>query len=123
LVIADTLRSGDELARETYLEALTAAVFAGSLAAPGARPRDVAAASTSAPPVSVARTPDLLLDGFAAVFSGTYGPAVPVLRQAQIAIEGIPQIEQLRWMWGATVAASTSGTTRSGSACQLSIWK
>jgi DNA-binding CsgD family transcriptional regulator len=93
-----------ELARETYLEALTAAVFAGSLAAPGARPREVAAAASAAPPASVPRAPDLLLDGFAALFSGTYEPAVPVLRQAQTAIEGISQTEQVRWMWGATVA-------------------
>jgi len=94
-----------ELARETYLEALTAAVFAGSLAAAGAGPREVAAAARAAPPASVPRAPDLLLDGFVAVFSGTYGPAVPVLRQAQTAIEGTSQAEQLRWMWGATVAA------------------
>ncbi len=94
-----------ELARETYLEALTAAVFAGSLAAPGARPRQVAAAASAAPPARVPRAPDLLLDGFAALFSGTYGPAVPVLRQAQIAIESTSQTEQLRWMWAATVAA------------------
>ena len=94
-----------ELARETYLEALTAAVFAGSLAPPGARPRQVAAAASAAPPARVRRAPDLLLDGFAALFSGTYGPAVPVLRQAQIAIESTSQTEQLRWMWAATVAA------------------
>ncbi len=93
------------LARETYLEALTAAVFAGSLAAPGARPRQVATAARAAPTACHPRAPDLLLDGFAAVFSGAYGPAAPVLRQAQRTIEDMSQTEQLRWMWAATVAA------------------
>ena len=94
-----------DLARETYLEALTAAVFAGSLAAPGSRPHEVATAASAAPPARMPRVPDLLLDGFAAMFSGLYGLAAPVLRQAQSAIEGMSQTEQLRWMWGATVAA------------------
>ena len=94
-----------ELARETFLEALTAAVFAGPLAAPGARPREVATVAAAAPPASAPRAPDLLLDGFAALFSGTYGPAAPLLRQAQTAIEGMAQTEPLRWMWAATVAA------------------
>lgn len=94
-----------ELARETYLEALTAAVFAGPLAAPGSGPREVAAVASTAPPVRVPRAPDLLLDGFAAMFSGTYFAAAPVLRQAQSAIEGMPRTEKLRWMWSATVAA------------------
>ena len=94
-----------DLARDTYLEALTAAVFAGSLAAPGARPDEVARTASAAPPARVPRAPDLLLDGFAALFGGTYGPAAPVLRQAQSAIERMSQTEQLRWMWGATVAA------------------
>jgi DNA-binding NarL/FixJ family response regulator len=94
-----------ELARETYLEALTAAIFAGPLAGPGAGPRDIAAAAGAAPPARVPRTPDLLLDGFVALYSGTYDFAAPILRQAQGAIEGMSQTDQLRWMWGATVAA------------------
>ncbi len=94
-----------DLARETFLEALTAAIFAGSLAAPGSRPHEVAKAAGAAPPARTPRVPDLLLDGFATLFSGAYGPAAPVLRQAQSAIEGTSQIEQWRWMWGATVAA------------------
>jgi DNA-binding CsgD family transcriptional regulator len=49
---------------------------------------------------------DLLLDGLVALFSDSYAAAVPILRQAQRAIEdGMSQAEQLRWMWGATVAA------------------
>jgi DNA-binding CsgD family transcriptional regulator len=93
-----------ELARETYLEALTAAIFAGPLAGPGTGPREVAAAASVAPPARVARTPDLLLDGFVALHGGTYDSAAPILRQTRSAIEGMSQTDQLRWLWGATVA-------------------
>ena len=45
LKAAQQLREVDpELARETYLEALTAAIFAGPLAGPGASPHDIAEA-------------------------------------------------------------------------------
>ena len=47
LKAAERLRAIDpELARETYLEALTAAIFAGPLAEPGASPRDIAEAAS-----------------------------------------------------------------------------
>ena len=106
LKAAQQLREVDpELARETYLEALTAAIFAGPLAGPGASPHDMAEAASSAPRAPKPRGPDLLLDGLVAVLSDNYGAAVPILRQAQCAIEDEPsQTEQLRWMWGATVA-------------------
>jgi DNA-binding CsgD family transcriptional regulator len=94
-----------ELARETYLEALTAGIFAGPSAGPGAGPREVAAAACAAPPARSPRTPDLLLDGFVALYGGAYDSAAPILRRAQSAIEGMSQTDQLRWMWGATVAA------------------
>ena len=94
-----------ELARDTYLEALTAAIFAGPLAGPGASPREIAEAARAASPARDARGPDLLLDGFVALLTDTYDAAVPTLRQAQRAIEGaMSQTEQLRWMWGATVS-------------------
>ena len=106
LKAAERLREVDpELARETYLEALTAAIFAGPLAGPGASPREVAEAASAAPRARKPRGPDLLLDGLVALLSDTYGAAVPILRQAQRAIEGaMSQTEQLRWMWGATVS-------------------
>jgi DNA-binding CsgD family transcriptional regulator len=94
-----------ELARETYLEALTASIFAGPLAGPGATSSDVTTAASAAPLTRKPRGPDLLLDGLVAIFSGNYPAAVPILRQARRAIAGaIPQTEQLRWMWAATVA-------------------
>ena len=50
LKAAERLRELDpELARETYLEALTAAIFAGPLAGPGASSREVAEAASTAP--------------------------------------------------------------------------
>ena len=107
LKAAERLRVIDpELACETYLEALTAAIYAGPLAGPGASPREVAEAARAAPKARKPRVPDLLLDGFAALLSDTYAAAVPVLRRAQRAFEGAtPPADQLRWMWGATVSA------------------
>jgi DNA-binding CsgD family transcriptional regulator len=93
------------LARETYLEALTAAMFAGPLAEPGASPHEIAEAASSAPRAHDPSGPDLLLDGLVAVLCGNYTGAVPTLRQAQRAIEeDTSPTEQLRWLWGATVA-------------------
>jgi len=94
-----------ELARETYLGALTAAIFAGPLAGPGASPREIAEAASAAPRAQKPRGPDLLLDGFVSLLVDTYGTAVPILRQAPLAIEAeTSQTQQLRWMWGATVS-------------------
>jgi DNA-binding CsgD family transcriptional regulator len=70
------------LARETYLEALGAAVFAGRL---GGRcgVREVAEAARAAPPGPEPRRPiDLLLDGAATRFTEGYGAGVPALRRA-----------------------------------------
>ncbi len=105
LKAAEQLRKVDpELARETYLEALTAAIFAGPLAGPGASSREVADAARAAPRARKPRGPDLLLDGLVALLSDTYDAAVPILRQAQHEIVGTKsQTERLRWMWGATV--------------------
>src|SRR6202035_365106 len=70
------------LAYETYLEALSAAMFAGRLAAPGATSLDVALAAKAAPRPSVLGGPELLLNGLATVFSESYEAAVPILRRA-----------------------------------------
>jgi DNA-binding CsgD family transcriptional regulator len=70
------------LARETYLEALGAAVFAGRL---GGRcgVREVAEAARAAPSGPPPRRPiDLLLNGVATRFTAGYGAGVPVLRRA-----------------------------------------
>jgi len=70
------------LARETYLEALSAALLAGRLAL-GGSVREAAAAARAAPrPPRPARAPDLLLDGLALVITEGYPAAVPILKQA-----------------------------------------
>jgi DNA-binding CsgD family transcriptional regulator len=70
------------LARETYLEALGATIFAGRLSGdPGAR--EAAQAALAAPPAPPPpRALDLLLDGVATRFTEAPGLSVPPLRQA-----------------------------------------
>jgi DNA-binding CsgD family transcriptional regulator len=95
------------LAYETYLEALSAAMFAAQLAAPGASALDVALAARAAPRPSVLRGPELLLDGLATFFCESYEAAVPILRRAHDAfdVSGLPVSEQLRWKWLATISS------------------
>ena len=96
------------LARETYLEALGAAVFAGRL---GGRcgVREVAEAARAAPPGPEPRRPiDLLLDGAATRFTEGYGAGVPAVRRAlqafrPEALRGEDDI--LRWLWLAWLLA------------------
>jgi DNA-binding CsgD family transcriptional regulator len=104
---AERLREIDpELARETYLEALTAAIFAGPLAGPGASSHEVAQAAKTAPPALKPRGLDQLLDGLVALLTDTYDAAVPILRKTQHSFgAGMSETEQLRWMWGGTVSA------------------
>jgi DNA-binding CsgD family transcriptional regulator len=94
------------LASETYLEALSAAMFAGRLAAPGGSALDVALVAKAAPKPVVLRGPDLLLDGLATLFSESYEAAVPILRRAlsTFGTGGLAMSEQLRWKWLASVA-------------------
>jgi len=96
------------VARETYLEALSAAMFAGRLAGPGASVLEVAQAARAAPaPPRAPRPADLLLDGLATLFSESYEAAAPILRKAHMALDaaGMSPTEQLRWKWLATVTS------------------
>lgn len=95
------------LARETYLDAINAAAFAGRLASPGGGVREVARAALTAPkPPGAPRAHDLLLDGLAANFAKGYGAAVPDLRDALTTFgTGMSTDEQLRWMWHINLAA------------------
>lgn len=95
------------LARETYLEAFGAAVFAGRL---GDRcgVREVAEAARAAPPSPQPRRPmDLLLDGVTTRFTEGYGAGVPALRRALRAIrrESLRSEDDLRWLWLAWLLA------------------
>jgi DNA-binding CsgD family transcriptional regulator len=93
------------LARETYLEAFTAALFVGRLSpAVG----EVARAARTAPaPPGPARAPDLLLDGLALLVTEGYAAGTPALRHALLAVRGqdISAEEGLSWLWLAERAA------------------
>jgi DNA-binding CsgD family transcriptional regulator len=91
------------LARETHLEALSAALLAGCLAL-GGGVREVAEAAQAAhPPRRPARGPDLLLDGLALVITEGYPAGAPVLKQAVNAFRSADVCgeEGLRWLWQA----------------------
>jgi DNA-binding CsgD family transcriptional regulator len=89
------------LARETYLEAIAAAIFAGRLSS-GPGVLDVAEAASAAPPApEPPRTIDLLLDGLAARFTDGYAAGVPALRRALNAVsedDGHTE-DDIRWLW------------------------
>jgi DNA-binding CsgD family transcriptional regulator len=93
------------LARETYLEAFTAALFVGRLSpAVG----DVARAVRMAPaPLAPGRAPDLLLDGLALLVSEGYAAGMPALKRALLAVlsQDISAEEELSWLWLAERAA------------------
>ncbi len=96
-----------KLARTTYLEALSAGIFAGQLAGPGSSMWDVARAAAAAPaPARQPEATDLLLDGLAAYYTVGYDAGVPVLHRALKALgNGMPVADELRWLWLACVAA------------------
>ena len=95
------------LARETYLDALAAAQFAGRLALGGGMREVAEAARAAPPPPGPARGPDLLLDGLALLVTEGYPAGAPVLRQAVSAFRGtdVSTEEGLRWLWLASYAA------------------
>jgi DNA-binding CsgD family transcriptional regulator len=95
------------LARETYLEALTAAFFAARLAG-GVSLLETARAARRAPPSSQPpRAADLLLDGLALLITEGYDAGAPTVKRAVSAFrsEEIPAEERLRWLWLACRAA------------------
>lgn len=95
------------LSRATYLDALTAAMFADRLAGPGGGSLDVARAARTAPrPLHAPTSPDLLLDGLAANFNEGYAAGVPLLRRALISFgQDMSAEQELRWSWLACIAA------------------
>jgi DNA-binding CsgD family transcriptional regulator len=96
------------LARQTYLEALAAAIFAGRLALGGGVREVAEAARMAPPPAGPPRPPDLLLDGLALLVTEGYPAGAPVLRQALSAFRGpdVSREEGLRWLWLASYAAA-----------------
>lgn len=88
------------LARDTYLEAMSAGQLAGQLAKAGGL-LEVATAARAAPtPTGPARSADMLLDGLAAWF--TEGPATgaPLVKRALVAFRSvdIASEDALRWL-------------------------
>jgi DNA-binding CsgD family transcriptional regulator/tetratricopeptide (TPR) repeat protein len=96
------------LARDTYLEAWGAALFAGGLAAAGGTLLDVSRAAVTAPKPVDELPRDLLLDGLALILTHGRGVATPVLRQALSAFASseVSAEDMLRWGWLATRAAN-----------------
>jgi DNA-binding CsgD family transcriptional regulator len=105
---ARTLETLDvRLARETYLDAWGAALFAGQLASAGGLLEVSRAVRTAPEPAQPPRPCDLLLDGFALVFTEGRLAAAPLLQRAATAFAGseVSVEEVLRWGWLATAAA------------------
>ncbi|WP_216586740.1 ATP-binding protein [Streptomyces brasiliscabiei] len=95
------------LARDTYLDAVAAAIFAGRLAqGPGLR--EVCAAARAAVPERPARLSDRLLEAVAVRLTDGYAAAVPRMRDVLAACcdEDIPVQEALHRLWLAGVIAS-----------------
>ena len=95
------------LARDTYLDALSAALFIGHLAR-GTGAVEVARAALTAPPASQPpRASDLLLDGLSLRLTGGYAVAGPILERALTAFrhESFAAGPGLRWFWPAIRAA------------------
>ncbi|HET6951792.1 MAG TPA: AAA family ATPase [Acidimicrobiales bacterium] len=90
------------LARETYLEALEAAIFVGRLGR-GLDVRETAEAARAAPPAPPRPRPmDLLLDGAATRFTEGYAAAVSPLRRALDALwqdSGRSEDDIMGWLW------------------------
>jgi DNA-binding CsgD family transcriptional regulator len=95
------------LARETHLEALGAAMWAGDLGGL----REAAEAARAAPPgPEPLRAADVLLDAFAMLFTERYAAAAPVLTRALelFAAPDVAADDAGRWFW---LAGGRAGTT------------
>ena len=89
------------MARETHLEALAAAMFAGRLAGKPDIHELGEAAQTAPPARQPARAIDLLLDGLATRFTEGYATAAPQLRKALGAFGDVEELtaRDVRWLW------------------------
>ena len=93
-----------ELARQTYLIAWVATVFAGQYAGPDDL-EQVCRTILALPPRPGAPRPlDLLLDGLARLVTDGRAAAAPTLQRAARALTSLPVDDALRWGWAATAA-------------------
>jgi DNA-binding CsgD family transcriptional regulator len=98
------------LARDTYLDALTALFFPGRVA-PGGSALEAARAARAAPPsLQPPRASDLLLDGLTLLITEGYAAGAPTLRKAVNAFrdQDISQVQGRRWLWLASRVAAFS---------------
>jgi DNA-binding CsgD family transcriptional regulator len=95
------------LARETYLSAWMAALFAGRLAGAGDL-LEVSRAARALPPADPPDAASLVLDGLTLLVTDGLAAAAPTLRQAVgiFSGTGITVEESIRWGWFAQAAAS-----------------
>jgi DNA-binding CsgD family transcriptional regulator len=95
------------LARETYLDALIAALFAGRLAVNANAHVVAGAARAAARSDEAPRASDVLLDGLALLITGGWPSGTAVLKQAIDAFraDDVGVDERLRWSWVAGGAA------------------
>ena len=100
-------RLDPQLARETYLDAWSSALFAGRLASAGSLHQVSREALAPRRVAGTQRPSDLLLEGFALAFAAGRDAAAPVLKRAAagFASSDVSTEEVLRWGWLATAAA------------------
>lgn len=95
-----------ELALDSYVDALTAAVFAGRLAT-GTSAADVAQAAKTAPVSDNPRPGDVLVQGVAVLNADGYSAAAPLLKRAvqEFDNDDLSIEEGVRFLWLAIVGA------------------
>jgi DNA-binding CsgD family transcriptional regulator len=92
----------DAQARETYLEAVGAAMFGGRLCPHGGIQMTAAAAAAAPPGPQPARPVDLLLDGIAIRATDGHDASLPPLRAALALIRAeATRSDAMRWFWQA----------------------
>jgi DNA-binding CsgD family transcriptional regulator len=95
------------VARDTYIEVLSAALFAARLAGPEGTVRQLAEAVQAARGAATAENAaDLLLDGWAKLFADGCAAATPTLRRALGEFDdGVAAAEHLHLLWLVTITA------------------
>ena len=96
------------LARATYLEAFSAALFAGRLARGGGVVEVAEAVRAARLPPQTPRPPDLLLHGLAVRSTVGYPAGAPILKEALTAFRdnAVLRAEDARWLWFACWVAA-----------------
>jgi DNA-binding CsgD family transcriptional regulator len=95
------------LARDTYLEAVSAVIFSGHLARnPGGR--EVGTAARGAPPPQLPRATDELLDALAVRLTDGHTASIPMIERVltSFCTDNVPTQEALRWLLLAGVIAA-----------------